>query len=292
MVSGRTGILIGAGLSLAVGWHAVGGVDRPPRKPLARSTGVTDPKPARPEPGRVYYFDGAGGGGLLNWGRSIRRGLERGGFRGDFEEIKWQTGLGPLVDHGLSEESKRDEAREAVGEIVAYMDRHPDAPVHLLGLSAGTAVLLHVLELLPEKRAVDQVVLLSSSVSSDYDLSRALLRVRGRMYVFTSEHDPLLSTLVPMVGTADRDFPWGGAAGLRGFHPPRPAAPQRSLYAKLVHVPWRPSFARYGNLGSHTGPTNSDFVARFIEPLLQGATGRRVSSRPSPSPGDYGRAGR
>lgn len=232
--------------------------------------------------GIVFYLDGAGGGGLfLNWGREIKRGLRDGGYLGEFEDYDWQTGLGPLVDHALSEEQKRVSARKLAREIESYMATRPGEPVHIIGLSAGTAVLVYALEELPADRQVDNVVLLSSSLDAQHDLTRALRRVRGKMYTYTSKYDPILNSVVPMMGTADREFRVRDIAGLQGFAVPANAtADTRQLYGKVVHVPWRTEFARYGNFGSHTGATNASFVQRHIAPLLKPA--KSPATRPAP----------
>ena len=49
--------------------------------------------------GRVYYLDGAGGGGgLTNWGNGVRDGLKSAGYEGDFVNYRWQSGAGVGVD--------------------------------------------------------------------------------------------------------------------------------------------------------------------------------------------------
>jgi pimeloyl-ACP methyl ester carboxylesterase len=241
-------------------------------------------------PGTVYYLDGAGGGGsIINFGRGIRKGLERAGFEGEFSEFTWQTGLGILSDQALSEADKQDAGARLAREIKAGIDRRAEDPVHLIGLSAGTAILIHGLEALPDGYYVDTVVLLGSSMDADYDLTRALRHVRGRMHVFVSRHDPVLRTFVPMVGTADRRFALTGVAGLRGFRLPAGADREtRRLYSGITATAWRPEFALYDNFGGHTGATSSRFVSRFIAPLLAPAGGgmtrapglRSADSRP------------
>jgi hypothetical protein len=143
----------------------------------------------------------------------------------------------------------------------------------LIGLSAGTAVLVYALEALPAGKQVDTVVVLSSSMAAGHDLTEALRHVRGKLYAFGSQHDPVLNAVIPMVGTADREFRLTDVAGLRGFHMPSDAGPEtQSLYSKVVNVLWRSEFARYGNLGTHTGATTPDFVARVITPLLKNSS--------------------
>lgn len=172
----------------------------------------------------------------------------------------------------MSENSKRDRGRKLAAEIRRELAFRRDRPIHLIGLSAGTAVLVHTLESLPAGYQVHNVVLFGSSIRSDYDLTRALRRVGGRMYVFSSPHDRVLRSLVPALGTADRSYNATSVAGLGGFSVPRGTGPEtRRVYAKITHVPYRPDFARHEHDGSHTGATKSAFVQRYVAPLLQGS---------------------
>jgi pimeloyl-ACP methyl ester carboxylesterase len=164
------------------------------------------------------------------------------------------------------------------------MDARPGSPVHLIGLSAGTVVLVYTLEALPKNYQVQTAILIGSSVRADYDLTQALHRVRGRMYVFASKYDPLLNSLVPAVGTADRSFTGRSVAGLEGFVLPSGAGKEtRAQYAKVGNVHWRPEFARYGHAGSHTGATSREFVRHYIAPLLR-RPATPPATRPAPPP--------
>jgi pimeloyl-ACP methyl ester carboxylesterase len=221
--------------------------------------------------GQVYYLDGAGGGGALtNWGRGVQAGLEAAGYSGAFENHVWQTGFGVAADQSASVAYKRTRAQEMADEIGQYMSEHPNAPVNLIGLSAGTAVAVFTLEQLPSDRRVDNVVLLGSSLSRHYDLSKALRHVKNRMYVFTSEKDAVLKFAVSAAGTADRRFCGACAAGLHGFHvPAEQSADAARLYGKLENIAWREDFGGAGNLGGHTDATNAAFVRSYIAPLLK-----------------------
>ena len=238
--------------------------------------------------GEVYYLDGAGGGALLtNWGRGVKSGLRAGGYEGDFVNFTWQTGLGVIADQRASVEYKRSKARALAAEIRGYHVTHPGVPVHLVALSAGTAVAVFTLEALPENHPVDNLVLLGSSVSQHYDLTRALQRVRGRIYVFTSEKDAVLRFGVSTLGTADRQYCGACAAGLDGFHvPPNAHEQTRQLYGKIDNIAWRPEFAQYGNLGGHTDAVDARFVEHQVAPLLLGDGPRFLYA--APAPGDAG----
>lgn len=230
--------------------------------------------------GCVYYLDGAGGGGLIsNWSGGLKRGLLDAGYEGAGEMFSWNTGLGVVADQDSSVEYKRGKASECARRIQQYARQQPGAPVTLIGLSAGTAVTVFVLEALPPDCPVENVVLCGASIGADYDLTRALQRVRNRMYVFTSENDAVLAYLVPVAGTADRQAGQVPSAGLRGFQlPANASADTRAQYGKVVHVRWRPEFAKYGDLGGHTDALKAPFVQHCMAPLIMSGTARRTQA--------------
>ncbi len=226
---------------------------------------------ARAQRGYVFYLDGAGGGGITNWSAGVRNGLRDGGYAGAGEMFPWETGLGLLADQTATNDFKRGKARKLADEIVAYRNQHPGAPVHLIGLSAGTVISVFALESLPPGVQVNNVILLSGSLSADYDLTAALQHVRGKMYVSTSARDVVLGALLPVVGTADRGADTNATIGVEGPQLPVSASAQsRQLYAsKLEIIPWKSEFARYGNSGGHTDSVAAPFVARYIAPLVE-----------------------
>lgn len=222
--------------------------------------------------GQVFYLDGAGGGGVLtNWGRGVKDGLDRAGYRGDFYNFPWHTGLGVAADQSADVAYKRGKAAVLAAEIDTYAKSHPGAPINIVGLSAGTAVAAFTLEALPADVKVDNVVLLGSSLSNHYDLTQALRHVKDRLYVFTSQNDAVLKFLVSAAGTADRQFCGACSAGLAGFHQPMNSDEgTKTQYAKIETVDWKPEFAKHGNLGGHTDAVNAAFVVDHVAPLLKG----------------------
>lgn len=220
--------------------------------------------------GDVYYLDGAGGGGLIsNWGRGVKAGLESAGFNGAFVEPRWETGMGVFADQVASEAYKRQKAGEVATMIRDARSAHPDAPITLIGLSAGTAVAVFTLEALPVDCKVDNVVLLGASIAQTYDLTNALRRVKGRMVVFTSENDAVLNFAVPLAGTADRESATTESAGLDGFVMPTGASMEtRRLYSKVTNIMWRASFEKDGDWGGHTDTTQPRFVRDHIAPIV------------------------
>jgi len=78
------------------------------------------------------------------------------------------------------------------------------------------------------------LVLLGASISADYDLTEALKRVKGTVYLYTSTEDRMLGFLMPFSGTADRKFHDPGA-GITGFVlPPSATAETRRFYVEKV----------------------------------------------------------
>lgn len=243
--------------------------------------------PGGVETGRVFYADGAGGGSrsMGDWGVELRRTLKACGQGLAVEDFPWQSGLGPLWDQQLSCEDKQDRAKALAEVIRQYREISPSQPVHLVGFSAGTMIIVYALEQLPEGCQVETVVLLGSSISAGYDLTAALRHVRTRMHVFTSEKDAVLTGLVPLTGTADRVYCGRDITGVTGFRLPADAdEATRGLYEKVVMIPWQPDFAAFDNHGGHTDVVKGRFVQAYLTPLLlTDAFGELAANRPADS---------
>ena len=118
------------------------------------STPVGLPKPlpdreARMKYGYLYYLDGAGGGTAKNnWAAGVREGLLAAGYRGAGEMFSWEEGRGLLVDQDASVKYKRGKADLMAKELVRQKKAFPNAPVNILGFSAGTAEAIFALEAL------------------------------------------------------------------------------------------------------------------------------------------------
>jgi pimeloyl-ACP methyl ester carboxylesterase len=219
--------------------------------------------------GIVYFLDGAGGGGLLwNWNEGVRGGLLAAGYAGSGAMFDWETGLGPLMDQASSLKYKRGKAAQLALRIRQFRHQYPNSPVNLIGLSAGTAVAVFTLEALPPDCPVDNVVLLGASIASDYDLTAALRQVQGKLFVLTSAHDEVLTGLVPLTGTADRDASDAPAAGLNGFVVPAGAWPQQLYADRVVTSAWTADMQRDGNYGGHLDNVKMEFVRDYVAPLI------------------------
>ena len=220
--------------------------------------------------GCTFYFDGAGGGTTKsNYAEGVVEGMLEAGYRGAGELVSWETGKGLMADQDASVAYKRSKAQAGAARIRSYQKEHPAAPVNLLGFSAGTAEAIFTLEVLPETAQVDHVVLLGTSISRDYDMTEALKRVRHKLYIFTSTHDQMLGTLMPLAGTADRKFHDPGA-GIKGFVLPVGAsAATRRLYAnKIVTIPYTEDFRKDKDSGHHFDNVKKEFIRDHVAPLF------------------------
>jgi hypothetical protein len=222
--------------------------------------------------GCVFYFDGAGGGtDKSNYAEGVVEGMLEAGYQGGGELVPWETGKGLMKDQDASVAYKRSKANVGAASIQDYQKDYPAAPVGLLGFSAGTAEVIFALERLPETAQVDHIVLLGTSISRDYDMTEALKRVKNKLYIFTSTHDQMLGTLMPLSGTADRKFHDPGA-GINGFVLPAGAsAATRKLYAeKIVTIPYSEDFRKDKDKGHHFDNVKMEFIRDHVAPLLMG----------------------
>lgn len=237
-------------------------------------SGLPQPLPdrqARMKHGYLYYLDGAGGGtAKKNWSAGVRDGLLQAGYPGAGEMFTWEAGKGLMTDQDASVAEKRAKAKEMAVELEKQAKAFPKAPINILGFSAGTAIAIFALEDLPPNVQVENVVLLGASISNDYDLTKALERVNGRLYLFTSKRDRMLGILMGFSGTADRKFVPG--AGETGFVLPKnTSAKTKRLYAeKIVTIPWTKAMEADGNDGRHFDNIKMPFIRDHVAPLLMG----------------------
>lgn len=230
---------------------------------------------------KTFYLDGAGNYGFGK--ESVPLGLADGGYKGHVEHFIWTTYLGPLVDQ-MSYNHNHREGRTLARKIEAYLDTKPSADVNIIALSAGTGVAVFALEELRPGYSIDHVVLLSSSLSSDYDLRLALQHVKGGIYFFWSPDDPVLQGVVPLVGTVDRAE--SAPAGAWGATPPHKASNEtRQLYYQRVHnIRWTPeSFMSNPLKLQHAGTISRDFIRAKVAPILVQGASDKVKPVPKPT---------
>jgi pimeloyl-ACP methyl ester carboxylesterase len=208
----------------------------------------------------VIFLDGAG---WYSGSGSVRQGLRKAGYRGQFDTFSWSAFLGPAHDH-LITAGLHSVAGRLAGRIQSIRENDPKGSIHLIGLSAGNALILSALEMLPADVHVDNVVLLSPTISARHDLRIAMKRVNRHLYATSSPHDAIITKLL-----VNADGLGGPAAGDTGFLMPTDGNIETiEAYRRVFHLPWKPSYAGFGWNGSHTSVTNSDFIAAVIAPRI------------------------
>ncbi len=217
---------------------------------------VTD---ARLAEGLVIILPGIEGEGANSY--NIRRGLLSAGIGAALPIYRWGRPI-PLAGVLLNQTDIIGN-RLAGGRIARfienYQDSHPGRPVWLIGHSGGGGIAVFAAEELEKGRQIDGLVLLSASISGNYNLTKALGHCRSGIVNFYSGRDNILGATI-FVGNVD-----GGrarSAGLGGFdkHPPR-----------LHEVPWHSGMSASGNHGGHMDSTSPRFIAKYVAPRMMGS---------------------
>jgi len=231
-----------------------------------------------PDLGITYYLGGAGP--LGNVGSfDVPGGLRDSAYRGRVEVFTWQSWTHAGDQINLS--SNREKAAQLRDHIRHYRKAHPDREINIIALSAGAGIAVFALEYLPEDIGINHCFLLGCSLSSKYDMTRALKRIKGKAYVLYSPHDRMLKNVVWYTGTIDRSAGDQGIAGLEGFWMPASPRPDTLLqYQKVCNIGYRSEFASTGHKAGHIGATARLFVRRYIGPAIQGRDARLLGPYP------------
>jgi pimeloyl-ACP methyl ester carboxylesterase len=209
------------------------------------------------EHGLVVYIPGAGNVDRGEVG--LQEGLQRVGFRGAFVTLRWTYSYNVALDQSVRAFA-RIAATRLAGLLQDYMDRYPDREVNVVGLSAGTGIAIWAVEQLQPGYKVNNVVLLSSSLATDYDVGPALEHMSGRIYNYYSMTDAVLIGPMKVFGTIEGRYLVDGA-GAVGLEPATPTD-------RVVNTPWTPDFEQYGYVGGHFDVTSPAFVQTFISKHL------------------------
>jgi len=242
--------------------------------------------PERYDRGLVVCLSGAGG--MVGECDRMRDGLASGGVDRAIEVFDWSRG--DVLSDQVSVESNRRMAGTLARRLESYMTEHPGRPVHLMGISAGTGLVVWALEDLQQGFQAEGAVLMASSLDTKYNLGPALAKVRDHIYSFGSPVDPVLSLGVTVAGTVDRGGGLGG--GLVGFSPPATAsdADKNAYKQKLSLVTWWPGDWVLGNTGTHLGSTSPAFVRVKIAPLIMGKEPPKTEAEGAPKGAQSGRS--
>lgn len=229
-----------------------------------KSNFVTDDRLAN---GLVIILPGIEGESELN--RNIRRGLLASGVDRALPIRSWGRPI-PLAGVLINQMDFLGNRLAGIGVanvITDYQDSHPGRPVYVIGHSGGGGVAVFTAEALPKDRQIDGLILLSASISSAYDLTKALGRCRNGIANFHNPDDAgLLGIGTTIVGTVDGTH--GPSAGLIGFDPPaeRDKEEKKLAYEKLYQV--RLDAGMVGDGDPHSSSTHVPFVATYVAPWV------------------------
>ena len=216
--------------------------------------------------GLVVILPGVEGASRLN--RSIRRGLDNAGVAYAMPIHSWGRPvpfLGVLINQ-MDFLGNRLSAIGVARMIMNYQDSHPGRPVFIVGHSGGGGIAVFAAEGLPEDRKIDGLVLLSASISSAYNVTKALTRCRRGIVSFYNPADAgALGLGTTLLGNVDGIH--GPSAGLIGFDEagPRDRDETKLAYARLYQLRLTGD-AAVDN--PHAAATDEGFVAANVAPWL------------------------
>jgi hypothetical protein len=222
-------------LAVAVGRCAPAGAQTPDASPP-------------PEPGTVFVVGGIGGWDPL--GKSAMLVCPVAGVPHRVVDFFWSHGVGRSFSDLMDTPHLARKAEELAALILETKQAAPDRPIYLLAKSGGTGLALLATERLPPD-TLERVILVSAAIRPDYDLRPALRATRREVVSFYSWHDRLILLWgTRTFGTVDRIH--CASAGKVGFRFPEDFDPEdRTLYQRVVQVPWRPSMLLLGYAGGH-----------------------------------------
>jgi hypothetical protein len=200
----------------------------------------------------------------------IRKGLIQGDVPGAVQHYFWglpfPEGYFPNL---MWIERTKAKGAELAAKIRSYQDRYPGRPIHLVANSGGAGPAIFALEMLPENRPIDGLVLLGGALSCDYDLRPALLRTRkGILNCYSHKDWMVLGFFTKLLGTSDRQFK--EACGFVGFKIPANLNGDAPLYSKLQQIAWTPELiSQCDHWGTHSFSASESFVTRYVAPWIK-----------------------
>jgi hypothetical protein len=249
--------------AMSANQNAGAAANQSPTTPAAASSAQPAPNPLKADL-RPYILHLPGIGGYMNIDRAMIWGLHDGGVKADVDVYDWTEG-DPGMDALTAHDRNRAEAQIIADKIALRAKLRPNEPITITCHSGGCAMAAWALEKLPQDVQVQDVFMMSAALSPKYDLSAALHRVVGHLYVFSSQRDVLvLGTGTKMFGTMDGVK--GDAAGRVGFTMPATGDPNQ--YAKVVPCPYQDKWMALGDIGDHIGAMNRDFAAAVLAPMI------------------------
>jgi len=210
--------------------------------------------------GLVVVFPGIDGRQIHN--EELCRGFVASGVNADVVLVDWTSPLGAIYNQ-TAVDHNRKQAADAAKMISNYLQANPNSPVYMVGHSGGTAIAVWATELLPRGQKIEGIVLLASSLSPKYDMSRALANTRKGIVNFHSRKDQaLLNTGTTLFGTMDGVN--SHSAGFSGF-----AGTYSNAGSPLVQYRWNKEMKSVGYHGDHFSICSRSFSERLLAPLFE-----------------------
>lgn len=208
----------------------------------------------------LYVANGSGRSTALSDG--LGTALKHAGVAFALKPVNWCRQPSAFRDHA-DHRNQLAAASAMTAEIQAIRQTSPHARVVLAGHSSGCRVVLAAAEMLPPG-SVERVLLFAPSVSSWYDVRRALSATKSGIDSFHSENDAVLDLLGETFGTAEGVR--SASAAVTGFaHAYR--VREGTAYLGLRQHAWSPAM---GTDGSHYSWTHSVFLHRAVAPAFVG----------------------
>jgi pimeloyl-ACP methyl ester carboxylesterase len=214
---------------------------------------------ARKASGLVIILPGIEGESEMNHG--IREGLMEGGVEYALDIHSWGVpvpGLGMVVNQ-TNFLGNRLAGMGVAKKIADYQNAHPGKPVYVVGHSGGGGVAVFTAEALADMEGdhhVDGLILLSASISGDYNLTKALGRSRkGLVNFYNTQDTALLGLGTGLLGNVD-----GGhapSAGRVGFEKTFPRVYEVSIESSD---------------DPHASATRPSYAAAFVAPWVRAQT--------------------
>ncbi len=223
--------------------------------------------PERLDAGLVVILPGIEGESTAN--QNIRDGLNAAGVDRSLQIWHWGRpvpGVGMILNQ-IDFLGNYIAGERIAQRIMEYQDEYPDRPVHIIGHSGGGGIAVFAASALPEGREITGLVLLSASVSSNHDITRALNHCTSGIVNFYNTNDLVLlglaTTVLGNVGGAH-----GPSAGLVGFNTPDTSGNDEKLlaYQKLYQVPL--TGAMLAGATAHYSTTQQSFISTYVAPWV------------------------
>ena len=226
---------------------------------LAGCSSATSVSSGKADKGSVWLVPGIEGQTLLVG--DVEKALRFNGYQGIIKRYNWGNPLMPLKNL-RNEKHKEFQSQKLADEIIAFSQDNPEAPIDIIGYSAGAGLAVLAIEKLPENIRVRNVTLVHGALSPEFDLTAALAKIDGRLKNLYSTADWLVLGLGTRIfGTIDGENT--DSAGMIGFDVEK-SVPEISLRTKLEQIPWQWDQGRWGgHLTLYDYKFNRDYVTTF-----------------------------